>query len=147
MGKNDLLHKYQSRFCANFSKDSCLTQLTDFILRVMGKGFHTKMILVDLQKAFKKLENTTLLQKMESISFKESFIKWFISYFSNRKCLVALEDVFSDVGLINCGVPQGYILGLLLFLIYHSSQHTLLYIFWIVMPQLKALQQLILKEL
>ena len=116
--KNGLLYKYQSGFRANFSTDSCLVQLTDFILRGMDKGFHTGMILVDLQKAFDTLDHTVLLQKMECIGFKESVIKWFQSYLSNRKFFVTLENVFSDAGLINCGVSQGSILGLLLFLIY-----------------------------
>ena len=84
----------------------------------MDKGFHAGMILVDLQKVFETLNHTVLLQKMEYIGFKESVIKWLQSYLSNRKSFVTLENVFSDVGLINCGVPQGSILGPLLFLIY-----------------------------
>ena len=64
LDKNDLLYKYQSIFRANFSTDSCLVQLTDFILRSMGKVFHTGMILIDLQKAFDTLDHTVLLQKM-----------------------------------------------------------------------------------
>ena len=96
--------------CANVSTDSCLLQLTDFILRGMGKGFYTRMILVDLQKAFDTLDHTLLLRKMECIGFKNSVIKWFQSYLSNRKCFVTLDNVFSDVELINCGVPQGSIL-------------------------------------
>ena len=83
----------------------------------MDKGFHTEMILVDLQKAFDTLDHTVLLQKMECIGFKESVIKWFQSYLSNRNFFVTLENVFSDAGLINWGVPQGSILALLLFLI------------------------------
>ena len=51
LDKNGLLYKYQSGFHGNFSTDSCLVQLTDFILREMDKGFHTGMILVDLQKS------------------------------------------------------------------------------------------------
>ena len=64
LDKNGLLYKYQSGLHANFSTDSCLVQLTDFILREMDKGFHTGMILVDLQKAFDTLDHTVLLQKM-----------------------------------------------------------------------------------
>ena len=97
--------------------DSCLVQLTDFILSGMNKGFLTGMILVDLQKAFDTLDHTVLLQKMGCLSFKESVIKWFQSYLSNS-FFVTLESVFSDAGLINCGIPQGSILRLLLFLIY-----------------------------
>ena len=117
LDKNGLLYKYQSGFCANFSTDSCLVQLTDFILRGMDKGFCTGMILVDLQKAFDTLDHTALLQKMECIGFKESVIKWFQSYLSNKKFFVTLENIFSDAGLINCVVLQGSILGPLLFLI------------------------------
>ena len=60
-----------------------LTQLTDFILRGMDKGFHTGMIVVDLQKVLDTLNHTILLQKMECIVFKESVIKWFPSYLLN----------------------------------------------------------------
>ena len=84
----------------------------------MDERFYTGIILVDLQKAVDTLDHTVLLQKMECISFKESIIKWFQSYLSNRKFFSTLENVFSDAGLINCGVPQGSILGSLLFLIY-----------------------------
>ena len=75
------------------------------------------MILVDLQKAF-DTDHTVLLQKMECIGVKESIIKWFQSYILNRKFFVTLDNVLSDVGLRNCGVPQGSILGPLLFLTY-----------------------------
>ena len=80
--------------------------------------FHTGIILADLQKAFDTIDHNVLLQIMEWISFKESVIKWFQSYLSNRKFFVTLENVFSDAGLINCGVPQKSILRPLLFLIY-----------------------------
>ena len=61
LNKNNLLHKYQLGFCANFSMHSCLVKLTDLILRGMYKGFHTGKILVDLQKAFETLDYTKLL--------------------------------------------------------------------------------------
>ena len=55
---------------------------------------------------------------MGCIGFIEPVIKWFQSNLSNRKIFVGLEDGFSGAGFINCGVPQGSILGPLLFLIY-----------------------------
>ena len=84
-----------------FSTDSCLVKLTDFIWRRMGKGFHTRIILVDLQKVFDTSDYTVLLQKIKCVSFKEPVIKLFQSYLSNRYCFVALEDVFSDAWRIN----------------------------------------------
>ena len=93
LDKNDLPYKYQSGFHVNFSMDYCLVQLTNFIVRGMDKGFHTGMILVDLQKVFDTLDHTILLQKTECIGFKESVIKWFQSsleqkvFCDSRKCL------------------------------------------------------------
>ena len=87
-------------------------------MRGIDKGFHIGKILVDLQKAFDTLDHTVLLRKMDCIGFKESVIKWFQSYLSNITVFVTLENIFSDGRLINCGFPQGSILGPLLFLIY-----------------------------
>ena len=60
--KNDLLYKYQSDFCPNFSTDSCLVQLIDSTLKEMDKGYHSGMIQDDLQKALDTLDHTVLLQ-------------------------------------------------------------------------------------
>ena len=75
LDKNGFSYKYQSGFRAKFSANLCLVKLTDFILREMGKGVHTGMILVDLQKTFDTLDHVLPLQKMECIGFKESVIK------------------------------------------------------------------------
>ena len=74
------------------------------MLRGTDKVFHTGMILIDLQRTFDTLDHIVLLQKLECTSFKESVIKWFQSYLSNRKSFLTLANVFSDDGLINCGV-------------------------------------------
>ena len=60
-------------------------------------------------------------KKMECLGFKKPVIKWFKPYLSNRKFFVSIEGVFSEEGLLTCGVPQGSILGPLLFLIYISD--------------------------
>ena len=118
LDKHGLLYKFQSGFRKKFSTDSCLVQLSDFIINAMDKGLHTGMTLIDLQKAFDTLDHDILLEKMECLGFKKPVIKWFESYLSNRKLFVLLEGVFSEEGLLTCGVPQGSILGPLLFLIY-----------------------------
>ena len=76
------------------------------------------MILIDLQKAFYTIDHEILLQKLKAMKFSESTIKWFKSYLSERIFLVKIENKLSDFGKIFCGVPQGSILGPLLFLIY-----------------------------
>ena len=70
-------NKYQSGFWANVSMDSCLVQLTDFILRGMEKGFHTGIILVDLQKAFDTLDHAIVLQKLYCIGLRSQSLNGF----------------------------------------------------------------------
>ena len=76
------------------------------------------MILIDLQKAFDTVNHEILLKKMEFIGFSEETTKWFKSYLSNRKFKVHIKNTFSEPGNLLCGVPQGSILGPLLFLLY-----------------------------
>ena len=109
---------YRSGFRTNHSTDLCLDQLTDIVTTGMDKQMHTGMILVDLQKAFDTLDNGVLLEKMKYFDFRTSVIKWFESYLSNRKFLVCIDNVFSGAGTLKYGVPQGCILGPLLFLLY-----------------------------
>ena len=71
---------------------------------------HTGMILVDLQKAFDTLDHGVLLEKMKYFGFRFEY------YLSNRKFLVC--TVFSEAGTLKYVVPQGSILGTLLFLLY-----------------------------
>ena len=76
------------------------------------------MILIDVQKAFDTLDHDVLLKQWNILGFKKPVIKWFKSYLSNRKFFVSIEGLFSEEGLVTCGVLQGSILGTLFFLVY-----------------------------
>ena len=86
------------------------------------KGFDeallTGMILIDLQKAFDTVNHEVLLQKLNTNRFSEQSSEWFRTYPCDRIFLVETENKLSDFGKISYGVPQGSILGPLLFLIY-----------------------------
>ena len=69
-------------------------------------------------KAFDTLDHEVLLEKMKYFAFRTSVIKWFESYSSNRKFLVCINNIFSEAGALKYGVPEGSILGPLLFLLY-----------------------------
>ena len=118
LNKKKLIYMYQSGFRTNHSTDLCLAQLIDFVASGMDKQMHTSMILVDLQKAFDTLDHRVLLEKMKYFGLWASVIKWVESYLSNRKFLVCIDNIFSEAGTLKYGVPQGSILGPLLFLLY-----------------------------
>ena len=76
------------------------------------------MVLLDLQKAFDTVNHSILLKKLEVMGLDSSCVKWFKSYFTNRHQVVTMQKVLSDSLPIKCGVPQGSILGPILFMCY-----------------------------
>ena len=112
-----ILYKHQSGFRKNHSTDTSLSYLTNRILTGFDSGLLTGMILIDLQKAFDTINHDILLKKMASLRFSNHSIKWFQSYLSGR-FRVKFKNKYSSTAKIECGAPQGSILGPLLFLLY-----------------------------
>ena len=117
LDQKKLLYKFQSGFRSRFSTDTCLIHLTDFIKFQMDKGHYVGMVLLDLQKAFDTVDHNILLMKLEAIGLNEDVIRWFRSYLTDHQRLVDVSGTLSSSAEIKCGVPQGSILGPLLFLI------------------------------
>ena len=115
---NNLMYDLQSGFRQNFSTDSCLIHLSDYILNNQDKGEYTGIVVIDLQKAFDTVNHKILLSKLQALGLDQVAIKWFASYLEDRQQIVQIGDTHSDSCSIKCGVPQRSILGPLLFLIY-----------------------------
>ena len=118
LDENKILYKFQSGFRRNFSTDSCLSYLSNKIANGFESGLQTGMILIDLQKAFDTIDHEILINKLEFLGFSKNVILWFKLYLSNRTFKVNLNKTFLEPGKLLCGVPQGSILGPLLFLLY-----------------------------
>ena len=116
--KHNILFQYQSGFRSKHSPNTCLAHLTNQILTGFESKKNTGMILIDLQKAFDTLDHGILIKKLKYFGFSTKTTAWFSSYLTNRHFVVNLEQVLSDKGHLKCGVPQGSILGPLLFLLY-----------------------------
>ena len=95
-----------------------MSYLTDEISKCFDSGLLTGITLIDLQKAFDTKDHNILLLKMPSLGFSREVIDWYKSYLSSRKFYVNVHDKFSTSADLQCRVPQGSILGPLLFLLY-----------------------------
>ena len=116
--KNQLLCDNQHGFR---SGRSCLTQLlshVDDIVQGLVKNADTDAIYLDFAKAFDKVDHRLLLLKMERMGFHQNLVKWIESFLSEREQRVVLDGVSSLAAIILSGVPQGTVLGPLLFIIF-----------------------------
>ena len=115
LNSRNLLYNYQSGFRKNHSTDFCLSFLNDKILKGFDQGLITGMVLIGLQKAM-IYDHDILLQYLYAIGFSKHLVNCFRSYLINRTFLVNLGNAFSQPACLSSGVPQGSILGPLLFL-------------------------------
>ncbi len=118
LSDNNLLSQNQSGFRPRHSTLTALHKDTMFWLNNMDKRNLNIAVFVDLKKAFDTVDHTILLNKLQYYGFIGDELKWIQSYLSNRSQKCFINGVLSNPGIIKCGVPQGSILGPLLFLIF-----------------------------
>ena len=115
--KYQILYNLQFGFRANHSIDHALISRTEAIKNSLDNRKIGCGIFVDLQKAFDTVNHNILLMKLENYGIRGTILCWFESYLSGRQQYVSVNGFNSNNLSINCGVPQGSVLGPLLFLI------------------------------
>ena len=108
-----LLSPLQSGFRPLHSTSTCLTH----VLENIDKGLLTGLIFLDLSKAFDTLDHSNMLDKLTSLGMNRSAVQWFRSYLTVRTQSVCTNGVLSEPQPISFEVPQGSVLGLLIFVI------------------------------
>lgn len=115
---NNLFFSGQYGFRSRHSTELASVELVDKILDIMKSGEIPISIFMDLSKAFDTLDHNILLHKLDHYGVRNNSLKLFQSYLSDREQFVLFDGVSSERKTIRTGVPQGSILGPLLFLIY-----------------------------
>ena len=117
---HNLLYKHQYGFRANHNCSQPVLHFTEKVYNALNQkpSLQTLAIFIDLKKAFDTVDHDILLKKMDHYGIRGISNKWFENYLKDREQFVSVHGIDSDTQKIVCGVPQGSILGPLLFLLF-----------------------------
>jgi len=116
--KHDLLYKFQFGFRRKHNTSMALITITDKIMHSLDNGDYVIGIFLDFSKAFDTVNHSILLRKLYNYGIRGVAHKWCECYLNERAQYVQYNNTNSTCKPISCGVPQGSILGPLLFLLY-----------------------------
>ncbi len=116
---NDICEDFQSGFRPYHSTETALIRVTNDLLLSSDRGCISLLVLLDLSAAFDTIDHNILLNKLENVvGISGSALAWFKSYLSDRHQFVAVNEEVSYRSQVQYGVPQGSVLGPLLFTLY-----------------------------
>ena len=120
--KHNMLPRHQSGFRANHSTETVVLKVISDILGAADQGYVALLGLLDMSAAFDLVDHDILLERLAiSFGMAGTALTWLRSFLTGRSQQVSFIGSLSSIGLITTGVPQGSVLGPLLFLLYSAD--------------------------
>jgi len=118
LGKHKLLHPSQYGYVPMSNCSYASAELLGHIYNNINNNKKTAAIFLDISKAFNTISHSILLRKLQCFGIRGTALQWFKSYLTLRMQYVKINDTVSSFKCITSGVPQGSVLGPLLFILY-----------------------------
>ena len=121
--KHDILYKYQFGFRKSHSTSHAIISLVEKINNALDSGKILIRVFLDLKKAINTVNHKILLDKLFIYGIRGNILKWFKNYLNERQQYVNVQGTESQIKCVTCGVPQGSIIGPLLFTLYMNDMN------------------------